>query len=401
MPQRLVVVGASRAGLFAVEAARRHGYSGPITMIGAEPHLPYDRPPLSKQYLDSGPEPPPVPTYRTETMLRDELDIDLRLGAEATRLDPQDRTIWVGSEPIAYSAAVITTGAAPRTLPGTDGLEGVLTLRTLEDARAFRAGLEAGARIIIVGAGLIGSEAAAAVRKRGLPSVIVEAAAVPLVRAFGAQAGASCTRWHRHNGTELRTGVAVEAVLGSHRVEQVRLSDGSSLDADLVVVGTGVDPATGWLHGSGLTIADGIVCDETLSTGVSGVYAAGDVVRWRNRQFGQDMRLENWTSAAEQARVAVRNALDPQRAETFATVPYCWSDQYGARLQFAGVPSAEEVVTVTDAVEDGRYLALYRGGDELVGAFGLNARRMIPKLRSIIGRSNSWAEGLAVAGKGR
>jgi NADPH-dependent 2,4-dienoyl-CoA reductase/sulfur reductase-like enzyme len=399
LTDRFVVVGASRAGLFAVEAARRAGYRGTITLVGAEPHLPYDRPPLSKEFLTSWPAEPADLTYRGATALAGEFDVDVRLGAAADGLDLSDRTVSVGAERIPFDALLIATGATPRAMPGTDGLAGVLTLRTLDDARAIReAWREDRGRTVIVGAGFVGLETAAAARARGAPATVVEALPVPLVRAAGEVCGQACARLHDLHGTDLRTGVTVTAVEGRGRVERVELSDGSTLDAALLVVGIGVDPATAWLDGSGLAVDDGVTCDETLVASAPGVYAAGDVARWRNPAFGTDMRLEHWTSAAEQGRIAAHNALSPEAPTPYVTVPYFWSDQYGCRIQFVGVTAADEVIVVEDDLPARHYLAVYCTGDRLTGAFGINETRRVPRLRKLIGRGASVDDALDAIG---
>lgn len=303
---RLVVVGASLAGLRAVEAARKAGFPGEITLVGGEEHLPYDRPPLSKAFLDDPDAEPPV--YRTDTYLRDDLGVRLRLGAPATAVDSDRRVVQVGGAEVPYTWLVIATGAQARTLPGTEGLAGVHALRTLDDAVAIRAALDAGARTVVVGAGFIGSEVASGARKRGLPATIVEALPTPLIRAVGEEMGAACASLHEANGTDLRCGVGVESIEGDGAVERVRLSDGTVLPADLVVVGIGADPATGWLAGSGIEIDNGVVCDAGLAASKPGVFAAGDVARWHNPLFDRSMRLEHWTSAAEQEPVCRRCA---------------------------------------------------------------------------------------------
>ncbi|NKQ51964.1 oxidoreductase [Amycolatopsis sp. K13G38] len=397
--ERLVVVGASLAGLRAVEAARKAGFTGAITLVGSEQHLPYDRPPLSKAYLDSL-DPgvrPEAPVFRTESYLRDELAVELRLGAAATVLDTGSRVVWVGDREVPYDLAVVATGAIARTLPGTAGLKGVYTLRTIDDAVAVRAALEDGARAVVVGAGFIGSEVASAARKRGLDVTVVESLPTPLVRAVGELMGEACTSLHRVNGTDLRCGVAVAEIRGEGKVEQVVLSDGSAVDADLVVVGVGATPATEWLDGSGVSLDNGVVCDATLSTGVSGVYAAGDVARWHNPLFDRAMRLEHWTSAAEQAAAAVRNALDPASAKPYQTVPYFWSDWYDSRIQFVGVPQAEEVRVVDGDVAGGRCVALYRDGDRLIGALTINGQSVIMKYRTLITKRTHWRDALEFA----
>ncbi|MCW2945738.1 MAG: pyridine nucleotide-disulfide oxidoreductase [Actinoallomurus sp.] len=396
----LVVVGASLAGLRAVEAARRTGFAGRITLIGAEDHLPYDRPPLSKAFLEEAGV--PIPTFRDEKVLRDELGVRLMLGAPATRLDTDGRAVVVGDRTVAYDAVVLATGASARELPGGRDLAGVHTLRTLDDAVAIRAALDSGARTVVIGAGFIGSEVAAAARRRGLEVVVVEAAATPLVRAVGEPMGEVCAALHRRHGTEMRCGVGVTGLDGAGQVERVLLSDGSALPADLVVVGVGAVPATGWLAGSGLLLDDGVVCDETLFTGVAGVYAAGDVARWHNPMFDRPMRPEHWTSAAEQGAVAARNALEPDAATPYSTVPYFWSDWYGSRIQFVGIPGADEVRVVDgDVRSDGRLVALYREGDRLVGALTLDAPAHVMKYRGLIMRGASWRDGLAFAAERR
>lgn len=406
--RRLVVVGASLAGLRAVEAARKTGYDGEIVLIGAEEHLPYDRPPLSKAFLGAADDDgalPEVPWFRTEETLRDELGVDVRLGAPATALDTEGRTVTVGDEQVPYDALVIATGAHARLLPGADGLDGVHPLRTLDDSLAVRDKLEAGARTVVIGAGFIGSEVASTARKRGLDATIVEALPTPLVRATGHEMGAAIASLHELNGTTLRCGVGVSAIEGDGRVERVVLADGSSIDADLVVVGIGVVPSVAWLEGSGVALdpdIGGVVCDENLWTGVPGVYAAGDVANWFNPTLGERQRMENWTAAAEQGAAAARNALDPDNAKPYGTVPYFWSDWYDVRIQFVGSPDADEVRLVDgDPASGGRWVALYRRGDRLIGALTVNGQTEIMKYRVQIMKGGSWDDALAFAEKRR
>lgn len=398
--KNLVVVGASLAGLRAVEAARKAGFEGDVTLIGAEEHLPYDRPPLSKAYLEQLPagEEPASTIFRTEEVLRDDLGVDLHLGTAATGLDLESKEVLAGARRFGYDALVIATGASARTLPGTEHLSGVHTLRTLDDADAVRRSLDAGARTVVIGAGFIGSEVAAGARKRGLNVTILEALPTPLVRAVGETMGAACSALHQRNGTDLRCGVGVTGLEGNGRVERVLLSDGTSIDADLVVVGIGAIPGTGWLEGSGLRLDNGVVCDEKLWTGADGVYAAGDVARWYNPLFDRLMRLEHWTSAAEQGAAAARNALDPAAAKPYPTVPYFWSDWYDSRIQFVGIPTADEIEIVDgDPNQDGRCVALYREGDRLVGALAINGQNIIMKYRGLIMRKATWGEALEFA----
>ncbi|WP_019635001.1 NAD(P)/FAD-dependent oxidoreductase [Actinomadura atramentaria] len=381
MARRLVVVGASLAGLRAVEGARAAGFTGPVTLVGAEPHPPYDRPPLSKEFLHGGAEPAP-PLHRDPASYAAELDADLLLGEPATALDAARRTVRVGGADLPYDALVIATGVRPRALPGAGALAGVHTLRTLDDARAIRRALDDGARTVVVGAGFIGSEAAAAARRRGLPVTVVEALPTPLARAVGEPMGRLCGDLHAANGVELRCGAPVAAVEGRGRVERVRLADGTVLPADLVVVGVGSVPATDWLAGSGLELADGVVCDETLAA-APGVYAAGDVARWRNPLFGRRMRLEHWTGAAQQGDIAGRNAADPAAARPCPTVPYFWSDLYGTRVQFSGVPDADRVECFGDP-GGGGFAALYCRDDRLTGALVFDRPALALRYRALI-----------------
>ncbi|MEV6340480.1 FAD-dependent oxidoreductase [Nocardia vinacea] len=390
---RLVVVGASLAGVRAVEGARKAGYAGAITLIGDEPYLPYDRPPLSKAFLDSAEV--EVPYYRARHEFA-ELEVDLRLGVPSTGLDTVAKVVELGVDAVEYDALVIATGATARALPGSDGLSGVHTLRTLDDARAVRAALDAGARTVVIGAGFIGSEVASGARKRGLPVTILEAMPAPLVRAVGSVMGSACGSLHLDNGTELRCGVTVSALEGNGSVERVRLSDGSAVDADLVIVGIGANPATAWLASSGLTLDNGVVCDSYLAASAPSVYAAGDVARWYNPTFGRLMRLEHWTSAQEQGERAARNAVDPANAEPYRTVPYFWSDWYDSRIQFVGVPDGAEC-ELFGSIGEGRMLALYGDGEHLLGALAINRQPDIMKMRALISRNAGWDEAVAFA----
>lgn len=395
----VVVVGASLAGLRAVEAARRADYTGPITLIGAEEHLPYDRPPLSKAFLGAE-APAEVTPFRSEQELRDNLGVELVLGAPADRLIPERQVVTVGDREFEYDAVVIATGASPRRLPGSDGVAGVHQLRTVDDATAIRSALDEGARTVVIGAGFIGSEVASAARKRDLPVHVVESLELPLVRSIGAEVGSVCADLHVANGTDLRLGVGVSGVESEGgRVCGVRLDDGSVLPADLVVVGIGVQPATAWLEGSGVPLHErdrGVVCDATLWTGLPGVYAAGDVAHVANPLFDDElMRLEHWTNAAEQGAAAAKHALDPSSSAPLAPVPYFWSDWYGRRIQFVGTPRADEVQVVVPA--DDAFTALYRRDERIVGALTIDRPRDIMKLRRRIADRGSFADAVEFA----
>jgi NADPH-dependent 2,4-dienoyl-CoA reductase/sulfur reductase-like enzyme len=395
----LIVVGASLAGLRAVEAARKSGYRGPITLIGDEPHAPYDRPPLSKAFLAA--DESLDPTFRSVPQLA-EAGVDLRLGQPASAVDTENKRVAVGDEWLDYSGLIIATGASARRLPDLPSLAGIHHLRTRDDAAAIRSALLSSENVVVVGAGFIGSEVASSARALGRRVTIVEAADTPLVRAVGPELGASLSRLHEANGTQLRCGASIVKVGGADRVEFVELADGTVLPADVLVVGIGSVPNTGWLDGSGLQLADGVVCDEYLHAGAEGVYAAGDVARWPNPAFPElaSMRLEHWTSAAEQGAHAVRNWLAPDRGTPFRTVPYFWSDWYGDRIQFVGATAIEEVRFVEGGPGDAAFLALCRSGHRLTGALAVNRPAAIMKYRGLIAKDASWDEALAFAGQG-
>ena len=403
----LVVVGASLAGLRAVEAVRGDGFDGSVTLVGAEEHLPYDRPPLSKDHL-AGDEPGDS-TYREREKL-DEIGVELVLGAPATALDLEARRVRVGDRELGYDGLVLATGADARRLPASvvdPDLAGVVTLRTREDSRHLHQLLRRGTpRVTVIGAGFIGSEIAAVARTRGLEVTIVEALPVPLVRGVGEHMGRALTGIHVRHGTRVLTGVSVEEVRGDGAVESVVLADGTVIDTDVLVVGIGAAPNVGWLESSGLTIDDGVVADATLAA-APGVYVAGDIARWPNALFDDvvgaaPMRLEHWTAASEQGARAARNAVDPASAQAYTTVPYFWSDWYSSRIQFVGVarsgegcPGIEVEVVLGD--EDGPFVALYRCGERLAGALTVDRPAEVMQYRRLLMKRASWDEALEKA----
>lgn len=395
-PGHVVVIGASLAGLRAVEKAREVGFTGRITLVGDEPHLPYDRPPLSKEYLDAS-ELTTAHQLPAAADLAEGLDVDVRIGTRATGLSLDDHVLTLSDGNIGYDALLIATGLRARMLPEAAHLAGIHSLRTLDDAAKIRAALDAGARTVVVGAGFIGAEVAAAARKRGLTPTVLEALPTPLVRSVGETAGAALAGLHHRYGADLRCGVHVKELVGESTVEAVRLSDGSLVVADLVVVGIGAEPATAWLSSSGLTLDGGVVCDETLRAGPD-VWAAGDVARWTNPLFGRAMRLEHWTNAGDQAAHAMVNLLAPAEATPYAHVPYFWSDWYGQRIQFAGLPTGEPAV-VTGRWDADAFVALYKEDDRLNGVLALNRRGDVMKYRAMIARGGRWGEALDLASR--
>jgi len=391
----VVVVGASLAGLRATETLRREGFDGRIVLVGAEPHLPYDRPPLSKQLLAGEWEPQDLALRRTPY---DELDVELRLGARATALDAAGRLLTLeGDESLPFDGALLATGAAPRTPPGTPDLDGIFVLRTVDDALDLRARLDGRPRVVVIGAGFIGSEVAATCRMRGLEVTVLEALPAPLVRGLGPVLGMVCGELHRDHGVDLRLGVGVAAIEGDGKVERVRLDDGSTVEADIVVVGVGVAPVTDWLDGSGLVLDNGIVCDETLLA-APGIVAAGDVARWPNPMFdGEVMRLEHWTNAAEQGVAAARRLLvaEGDAADAYAPVPFVWSDQYDRKIQTVGhFRGDDEMEVVYGSLDERRFVAVFGRDGRLVGALGFSMPAKVMQYRKMIEERASFADAL-------
>ncbi|MFE9452058.1 NAD(P)/FAD-dependent oxidoreductase [Streptomyces sp. NPDC006739] len=384
---RIVVVGASAAGLAAAETLRREGYDGTLTLVGDEPRPPYDRPPLSKQVLSAEWSPERV-ELRTPADLR-ALGLDLRLGVAATGLDTADRAVRLadGSR-LPYDGLVLATGVRPRRLPG----EGAHVLRTLDDALTLRDRLGPGRRLVVVGAGFLGAEAASVARGLGARVTLLEPAPVPLAHAVGEEVGRVLARLHLERGVDLRTGVAVSEVTEGG----VRLADGTEVEADEVLVAIGSLPNTEWLADSGLTMSDGVVCDEYCQA-APGVYAAGDVARWHHPLFGVSMRIEHRTNAAEQGMAAARNLLAPEARKPFAPVPYFWSDQYDRKIQaFGWLRGHDEVAVVDGSTAEGRFLAAYRRDDRLTGALAVGMPpKALRQWRQSVAAGREWREAVA------
>jgi NADPH-dependent 2,4-dienoyl-CoA reductase/sulfur reductase-like enzyme len=388
MSRRVVIVGASAAGLTAAEALRRRGYDGALTLIGDEPHPPYDRPPLSKQILSGAWEPDKI-------LLRDEqalggLDADLLLGQAAAGLDVAGRRVRLdGGGTIGYDAVVIATGVTPRRLPGSD-LAGVHLLRTLDEALSLRAQLLAGPRVVVVGAGFLGAEVAAVAREMGLEVTMVDPLPVPMHRQFGERIGTLIAEMHRDHGVVVRCGTGVSRFLAAAgRVTGVELADETVLDADLVVAAVGAVPATGWLAGSGLPLGNGVECDARCQAG-PGVYAAGDVASWPNPHFGARMRLEHRMNATEQGIAVAGNLLGDDKP--FAPVPYFWTDQYDTKVQAFGIfpPDAEFQLLSGDPGER-RFTAAYGNHGTVTGGLGWNAPpREVRTLRRLVADHTPW-----------
>jgi NADPH-dependent 2,4-dienoyl-CoA reductase/sulfur reductase-like enzyme len=397
MLHRIVVVGASLAGLRAAETLRDRGFDGALTLIGDEPHRPYDRPPLSKQVLQ-GIRKPEQTFFRLKDGY-DALALDMRLGVRATSVDLRARRVTLAGGTFAdYDRLIIATGARVRTLPAIAPRPGLLVLRGLDDAIVLRRALMHASRVAIVGAGFIGLEVAASCRSHGLPVTMIESLPVPLLPILGPAFGDMIAALHRDHGVDLRTGVTVTDVLGEARVAGVALSDGSRIEADVVVVGIGVIPNTEWLDGSGLTLDNGIVCHGS-GEAAPGVYAAGDVARVANQWLDDSPRIEHWTNAVEQGVHAAEHALaGPGTYASFSSVPYFWSDQYDRKIQFIGrARPHDEMVIVDGSLADRRLTALYRRGDRVVACLAVNQPRALIKYRKLLAAGISWDAALSGA----
>lgn len=382
---RVVVVGASLAGVRAVESLRRLGFAGSISLVGEEKYRPYDRPPLSKQLLLGTWGADQVSLRRKQGY--EALALDLRLGAAAVALHDQEREVELStSERLCYDGLIIATGARVRRLRFPHPATGVYYLRTLDDALSLRAAMTGGAsRIVIVGAGFIGLEVASVARQQGLAVTVIERAEVPLSHLIGQEMGQAVREMHEAEGVEFELGVTVAGFEGIEHVQGVQLSDGRSLPAEVVVVGIGVQPCTEWLENSRVRLDEGVVCDARCATHVEGVVAAGDVARFHNSRFGVEQRIEHWTHAVEMAAAASARLLSGPQVPEFAPVPYFWSDQYQVKIQFTGHVAPGDTMTVVEGSPAARKLtAVYERDGALCGALTWNQPARLVRLRQEI-----------------
>jgi len=387
----VVVVGGSVAAVNAVDSLRHAGHEGAITLVSAEDVLPYDRPPLSKEALREGHDHHSL--LIKEPGWYDDNGVDVCLGTAAVGLDAADKTLFLeGGREMSYDGLVVATGCRTRPLDLLDGVPDVYEVRSLDDSLTLHEQLLPGRRLVVVGAGFIGLEVAATARKMGLEVSIVEIAPVPLTRVLGSELGHWFLDHHVGHGVNIHCGSAVVRVEAGPAGHRVHLSDGTVLAADLIVAGVGVQPETGWLEGSGVELANGVVCDETLRTTAPDVVAAGDVARWPNRLFGETMRVEQWLNAVEQGTHAARTLLGEN--EPFAPVPYFWSDQFEAKVKFVGHVDGQDQVKITQADEKS-LVALFGRGDRFRGALCINAPRRLALSKRDIANRLSWADAVA------
>lgn len=379
----VVIVGASLAGVSAAKSLRRSGFDGAITLVGDEPHAPYQRPPLSKQFLSGEWD-----RARIALRVPDNLGLDWVLDARATSLDVARREVTLADgRRLPFDGLVIATGARARKPRWYSELPGVFTLRTLDDALAIQAHVRAGAcRFAIVGAGFIGCETAATLRAANCDVTLIDVDPLPMLRALGETLGRLCRNMHEAHGVHMAMGAGVEGLVGATTVEGVRLADGRIVEADGVVIGVGVVPNVEWLQASGILLDDEVVCDATAAVpGVDGIVAAGDVARCTHPYYGA-MRIEHWNSAIAQGDTAARTLLaDPGAAQANAAIPFFWSDQHGNKLQLVGAPSPADALRVVEGgFDEKRFVALFERGDAVTGAFLMNSPHRVAAYTAII-----------------
>jgi 3-phenylpropionate/trans-cinnamate dioxygenase ferredoxin reductase subunit len=380
--ETFAIVGAALAGAKAAETLREEGFEGRVVLIGAEQERPYERPPLSKDYLrgESGRE----KVYVHEEGFYASHDIELRLGCTVTRVDTSARQVALaGGETLGYDRLLLATGAEPRQLPvpGAE-LDGVVYLRSVDDSDALRGRLDRGGSVVVVGGGWIGAEVAASARQRGLDVTLVAPEPVLLERVLGAELGAVYRDIHADHGVRLLLGTGVEAFEGAGRVERVRTSDGSELECDFVVAGVGVAPRSALATAAGLPVDDGIIVDERLQTIVPGVFAAGDVANAWHPFYGERIRVEHWANALNQGPAAARNMLG--RAEPYDAIPYFFSDQYDVGMEYAGYATSWDRVVFRGDPASREFIAFWLAGDRVVAGMNVNVWDVTDHIQRLI-----------------
>jgi 3-phenylpropionate/trans-cinnamate dioxygenase ferredoxin reductase component len=382
MTDTLVVVGAGFAGAKAVETLREDGFAGRVVLVGDEPDRPYERPPLSKDYLRGEAERETIYVHAADWYA--EHDVELRTGSRVVSLDVAARSVELaGGERLGYDSLLLATGAEPKRLPipGAD-LDGVLYLRSVADSDALRARLERGGSVVVVGAGWIGCEVAASARTSGLEVTVVEPHSLPLEGVLGPELGAVYRDIHADHGVHLRLGTGVSAFEGAGAVERVRLSDGSAVDCDFVVVGVGVRPRSELAERAGIAVGDGILVDERLATDAPGVFAAGDVASALHPFYGERVRVEHWATALEQGPHAARSMLGG--TAPYEKLPYFFSDQYDVGMEYAGFARRWDRVVFRGDPATREFMAFWLAGDRVVAGMNVNVWDVVDDVQRLI-----------------
>ena len=382
MQQRYIIVGANLAGGTAAITLREEGFDGEIELIGAEPHPPYERPPLSKEYLQG--EKPFEDALLKPVNFYTEQNIQTRFGTRAVRVDPRDQVIELeDGGRTRYDKVLIATGARNRKLriPGAD-LEGICDLRTVDDADRIRARSRSGSRAVMIGMGFIGSEVAASLRHHGVEVTVIEPFKTPLYRVLGEQIGRVFEALHRENGVRMLFEDSVTAFEGTGRVQRVVTSAGRRIECDFVVVGVGVEPATDLMADSGVKIDNGIVVNEYCQTNVEGIYAAGDVANHFHPLFGRRMRVEHWQNAIHQGQAAARSMLG--KREPYSDVHWFWSDQYDCNVQYAGFHTQWDELIVRGSLERRSAVVFYMQEGRIAATVAFNRGRDLRRAMSLI-----------------
>jgi 3-phenylpropionate/trans-cinnamate dioxygenase ferredoxin reductase component len=380
--QTHVIVGASLAGAKAAETLREEGFDGRVVLVGAEEERPYERPPLSKDYLrgEVGRE----KVYVHDESFYAEHDIELRLGRSGVSLDTSSNELALdGGERLRYDRLLLATGAEPRRLsiPGAE-LDGVLDLRSVEDSDALRGRLDRGGAVVVVGSGWIGAEVAASARQRGLEVTVVDPLSVPLERVLGVEVGTIYRDIHSEHGVQMLMGTGVEAFEGDAAVERVRTSDGQELDCDFVVVGVGVEPRTELALEAGIAVDNGVVVNEELHTSVPGVFAAGDVANAHHPFYGERIRVEHWANALNQGPAAARNMLDQPTA--YERLPYFFSDQYDVGMEYTGFARQWDRVVFRGDPAGREFVAFWLVEDRVVAGMNVNVWDVTDPIKRLI-----------------
>jgi 3-phenylpropionate/trans-cinnamate dioxygenase ferredoxin reductase subunit len=376
----IVVVGAALAGARAVTALREEGHDGPITLVGAEQHLPYERPPLSKGYLLGNDELDVVFTQPKEWYADN--DVTLRLSTRATAIDRDNHRVQLADgDTLPYDRLLLTTGAQPRPLavPGADELA-PLYLRTIEDSQALKAAFTSGTRVVVVGAGWIGLEAAAAARAAGAEVVVLEYAELPLLRVLGPDMAQVFADLHREQGVDLRLGVRI----ASARAGALVLEDGSAVEGDVFLAGVGVAPDVELAEQAGLKVDDGVVVDASLRSSDPAVFAAGDVANAFHPFYNRHLRVEHWANALHQPQVAARSMLD--KRTVYERLPYFFSDQYDLGMEYIGyaAPGGYERVVVRGDRAGREFIAFWMSGDHVVAGMNVNVWDVVDDVGDLI-----------------